>query len=280
MLKNRNLETYCLFVGLVLALASPIVTRAQSPDNAQTTAQVVAEWACGQVTGTTSASCSTTSSSGGTQPASASAVASLTSLSIGADAEFSLSSVPSGGFLAGSSTAGAEIGYLLDVTGGPSSGTIVLSVTTNGTLQVSQSNPCNDCVESTYADLQMASYSADLSTYYGGQDIGAPANGTNVYTFSLPYDNGTAFVEELLSVKASCQSNEGTCDASANFLDTVQVTGAQIYDSSGNLVSGAVIETDWGLNLYPPVSVPEPATLSLIGLCLAGVGFARRLRKS
>ena len=59
---------------------------------------------------------------------------------------------------------------------------------------------------------------------------------------------------------------------SSDYLDTVTVESANVYDVNGNLIQGATFD---GL----PTTVPEPGSWLLLGTTLAGLGLAPRLRR-
>ncbi len=67
-------------------------------------------------------------------------------------------------------------------------------------------------------------------------------------------------------------------DAAWTFGD-LQITMPQFGLHPDTAFSAPVIET-FVRNVDPPTSVPEPSTLAVMGIGLAGAGFFRRRRKN
>ncbi|MFO1220713.1 MAG: PEP-CTERM sorting domain-containing protein [Burkholderiaceae bacterium] len=68
----------------------------------------------------------------------------------------------------------------------------------------------------------------------------------------------------------------------ANFTNTFDLVGIDLFDASNNLITDwTLVDSATGQTVFTPsgrvpASVPEPTTLSLLGLSLLAMGFARR----
>jgi hypothetical protein len=92
--------------------------------------------------------------------------------------------------------------------------------------------------------------------------------------------NGTTQLSLSIQENISCSFNFTTCTATADFLDPISITGATVLDGNGNVVTGATLVSDSGFNPNAggPVTAPEPSGLLLLGVGLAGLVSASRLR--
>jgi len=210
--------------------------------------------------------------------ASGTAMASLAMGSLGVEASFN---TMSGASTFGGGFAQADALYDFSVSSGPSSGTIVLDLTATGTT-LSTVTGCSGCVPNVDVQFEYTTDGQSFNPVFNTSGSIVLSNGTTPIAVSIPYDPSDA-PEVALSIFAnvSCvqRGQAGTCSAAANFLDPLQITGAQVYDSSGNLVSGAVVTSESGFNPNGiPVSTPEPSSLLLMasGLLTFGVAFMRK----
>jgi hypothetical protein len=108
----------------------------------------------------------------------------------------------------------------------------------------------------------------------------AIGNGTSFFNVSEQIANGQLTFGFSLSTQVECATIvANSCGASSDFIDTVNITGAQVFDANGNLVSNAVLTSDSGYNpnAGTSVSAPEPSALSLLCVGVLGlVGLAAK----
>jgi hypothetical protein len=182
----------------------------------------------------------------------------------------------------GSGSAEVDFLYQFTITGAPIDGGTVLF---SGSLDGAAADTCDG--------PSTCSNSATLYAYefYGGYSfpetiVGSPSiNQLALY----PPTNYRFQISEVLSPRsstflfgialitsASCVDwTINSCTAYTDFSHTLQITGAQVFDSNGNLVPGASLVSDSGFN--PNANqVPEPSSFLLLGSGLVGIATISR----
>ena len=96
------------------------------------------------------------------------------------------------------------------------------------------------------------------------------------------------FVETLIIDSRTAGASSLGITATGTITETVVLTGVLLdpspvffsaaYTQNGG--PGAVINGSFNNSTTPPVRVPEPGTLSILGLALAGMGFMSRRRRA
>jgi hypothetical protein len=218
-----------------------------------------------------STSCSNPFSAGGATAFGSLATGTMRESAFGAGAPFTFG---------GSGSAEVDFLYQFTITGAPiGGGTVVFSGSIDGTA----SDTCDGA--------STCSNGALLESYepYGGYSfpetiVGSPyGNQLPLY----PPTNYSFRISEVLSpgsstflfgmgliTSASCNNNSlSWCTADTDFSHTLQITGAQVYDSNGNLVPDASLISESGFN---PNAVPEPSSFLLLGSGLLGIATISR----
>lgn len=171
-------------------------------------------------------------------------------------------------------TAQAGIDYTFTVSG-VSSGTIVTTLSVDGTTNVSTSVPCPSG-SACFAEASISIPNTESFQGLGSSLSFILPNGPSTVQIVTPVNAGTADFSLDLTASAECPPVNlltfFACSATADYLDPVTITGAAVYDANGNLVPNATLLSQSGYS--PPVATPEPSSFLLLGTgLLALVGF-------
>jgi hypothetical protein len=161
------------------------------------------------------------------------------------------------------------------ISGGPLAGYLDFSVRSDGIVGTACSGPdeafCNATAQGILTGGQTAAGAVLFNGTSGNYLLGT---GSKVVTVWVPFNQllETPNIELLLSASSVCGvGNNTSCSSTADFLDTVYVTGLSVLDANGDPVSGADVIAASGTNYndIQGIAAPEPPTLALV---LAGIG--------
>jgi hypothetical protein len=163
----------------------------------------------------------------------------------------------------------------------PSGGTFTGSLVFDQSLVPAAGSGYVNVPFSSFPDIAQIPSATALSLPLGSlpaftlDDAVTPPYGTQ--EAAIQYYNG-AFVGLFYISDFMYQGSPYELQIQGGSLDIVAIVGG--YPTFSNLASGYVDRGLSNVQPYTPTSVPEPGTLALLGLGLAGIGFARRRRKS
>jgi hypothetical protein len=211
-------------------------------------------------TGTTSASCSFSNPFGETFTASARG--SLSTGTFGASASTLVRKFI--GNINDGSAADVLVRYNFGISGGPKSGTLVVSGSVIGADSFTLTN-CVGCLNESIVEGAINTGGSPFEQFAGGAtSMIAPSGTATPFSVSLPLSDAGFFQLDLVAA-AGCTilGQYDSCSATADFMDTLTITGASVFDDSGTLVPGATVISSGGFDPNAHAAVPEPWSLLL-----------------
>lgn len=276
----RLLKFRALAIALILIsfLAAAVGAYA---DSISTTASIasmagVTQVCGGSTSGAFSCSALGVSAGAGTETASAAATGSLANGTMGTSAVVDFQSQPTGSANTGAQ-ANTVLDYIFALPTSLNGGTVVFSLTVSGTSSIS----CADagCYSTTaVTGLNLPDSSDQFVLGAVGTNVNLPNGATNLQV-SSQIGSGQADLELSLTSFVECYAGDSlVCGSSTDFYDPLTITGAQVFNSSGNLVSDVNLVSESGYNPNAvPTSTPEPSSLLMLGSGLIALfGIARR----
>jgi hypothetical protein len=175
--------------------------------------------------------------------------------------------------------ASATFNDQLTVSGGPANGYLDFNVQTSGTAFTTCVGPdAAVCGSSSAGGRVSVAGSGVLIDGVGTAGV-VVGNGVTSLDVRFPYSNDSGFVQFSLGTEMRCfASNLTSCSQTANYFDTLRVTGVGVLDTLGNPVQGATFTAESGTDYNKISAVPLPATGWLYLSAISALAGLRRRR--
>ena len=187
------------------------------------------------------------------------------------------STVIDSGEIDDSSDAQADFAYNFAILNGPASGTLLLFGEVQGSSMLTI-NGCTSCGPDSYADALIVLLNGTekfVGPNAGSSDFVAASGIVTDFEVTIPFSNSLASGAGWeLAGPSLCYlfpSEGASCSAASSYSSAI--LGAEVLDSSGNVVSGATVLSDSGFN---PNAAPEPGTFGLLGIALISAPLLKR----
>jgi hypothetical protein len=184
---------------------------------------------------------------GSSETASAGATGSLANGTMGTSAVVDFQSQQNGDDSTGAQ-ANTVLDYIFALPANLNGGTVLFSLTVSGTSSMSCAFAgCYATTASTGLDLPNSSDQfVGLGT--GSVNVNLPSGATNLQV-SSQIGSGRADLDLSLTSVVGCYAGYSlVCESSTDFYDPLTITGAQVFDASGNLVSNVSLVSQSGYN--------------------------------